>query len=129
LTTSLLSSFLDAGQPLLSLHRFSVPGQRPWRLVTVERVGLRRPYANLAGELDAQAQQIVGSMTTAGVQRLIFVTALGIYDEGPGRVGEWNRRKIGPMLGPYRAAADTIRSPDWTTPSFESGREQARHGG
>ena len=26
----------------------------------------------------------------------------------PGRFGEWNRRQIGPMLGPYRAAADTI---------------------
>ena len=47
-------------------------------------------------------------MTTAGVQRLIFITALGIYDEVPGRFGEWNRRQIGPMLGPYRAAADTI---------------------
>ena len=65
-------------------------------------------YANLAGDLDAQAARIVESMTTAGVQRLIFVTALGIYDEVPGRFGEWNRREIGPMLGPYRAAADTI---------------------
>ena len=65
-------------------------------------------YANLAGDLDAQAERIVESMTTAGVQRLIFVTALGIYDEVPGRFGEWNRREIGPMLGPYRAAADTI---------------------
>ena len=65
-------------------------------------------YANLAGDLDAQAARIVESMTTAGVQRLIFITALGIYDEVPGRFGEWNRREIGPMLGPYRAAADTI---------------------
>ena len=38
-------------------------------------------YANLAGDLDAQAERIVEAMTTAGVQRLIFVTALGIYDE------------------------------------------------
>src|SRR5918996_6270481 len=41
-------------------------------------------YANLAGDLDEQAQRIVESMTTAGAQRLIFVTALGIYDEVAG---------------------------------------------
>ena len=65
-------------------------------------------YANLAGDLDVQAARIVESMTTAGVGRLIFITALGIYDEVPGTFGEWNRRQIGPLLGPYRAAADTI---------------------
>ena len=64
--------------------------------------------ANLAGDLDAQAARIVESMTTADVGRLIFITALGIYDEVPGTFGEWNRRQIGPLLGPYRAAADTI---------------------
>jgi uncharacterized protein YbjT (DUF2867 family) len=65
-------------------------------------------YANLAGERDVQAARIVESMTAAGVQRLIFITSLGIYDEIPGRFGEWNRGQIGPSLGPYRAAADTI---------------------
>lgn len=67
-------------------------------------------YANLAGDLDAQARAIVESMTAAGVQRLIFVTSLGIYDEVPGAFGEWNRSQIGSMLGPYRAAADTIEA-------------------
>jgi uncharacterized protein YbjT (DUF2867 family) len=65
-------------------------------------------YANLAGDLDVQAARIIESMTTAGVSRLVFITALGIYDEVPGTFGEWNRRQIGPLLGPYRAAADTI---------------------
>lgn len=65
-------------------------------------------YANLAGDLDEQAARIVESMTAAGVGRLVFVTALGIYDEIPGPFGEWNRREIGQYLGPYRAAADTI---------------------
>jgi uncharacterized protein YbjT (DUF2867 family) len=55
-------------------------------------------YASLAGELDAQAARIVESMTAAGVQRLVFITSLGIYDEVPGRFGEWNRRQIGPLL-------------------------------
>jgi uncharacterized protein YbjT (DUF2867 family) len=67
-------------------------------------------YANLAGDLDAQAARIVESMTAEGVQRLVFITSLGIYDEVPGRFGDWNRRQIGPVLGPYRAAADTIEA-------------------
>lgn len=67
-------------------------------------------YANLAGDLDAQAARIVESMTAAGVQRLVFITSLGIYNEVPGRFGDWNRRQIGPVLGPYRAAADTIEA-------------------
>jgi uncharacterized protein YbjT (DUF2867 family) len=67
-------------------------------------------YANLAGDLDAQAARIVESMTAEGVQRLVFISSLGIYDEVPGRFGDWNRRQIGPVLGPYRAAADTIEA-------------------
>jgi uncharacterized protein YbjT (DUF2867 family) len=67
-------------------------------------------YANLAGDLDVQAARIVESMTAAGIQRLVFITSLGIYDEVPGRFGDWNRRQIGPVLGPYRAAADTIEA-------------------
>lgn len=69
-------------------------------------------YANLAGDLDRQALTIVESMAAEGVQRLIFITALGIYDEIPGAFGEWNRRQIGEMLGPYRAAADAIEASD-----------------
>ena len=48
-------------------------------------------YANLAGDLDVQAARIAESMTAAGVQRLIFISALGIYDEVPGAFGQWNR--------------------------------------
>ena len=85
-------------------------------------------YANLAGDLDKQAATIVESMTAGGVQRLIFITSLGIYDEVPGAFGAWNRRQIGPMLGPYRAAADTIEQssldytilrPAWLTDTDE----------
>jgi uncharacterized protein YbjT (DUF2867 family) len=85
-------------------------------------------YANLAGDLDAQAARIVESMTAEGVQRLVFITSLGIYNEVPGRFGDWNRRQIGPVLGPYRAAADTIEAsgldytilrPAWLTDADE----------
>jgi NAD(P)-dependent dehydrogenase (short-subunit alcohol dehydrogenase family) len=74
-------------------------------------------YANLAGDLDAQAARIVASMTTAGVQRLIFITALGIYDEVPGAFGEWNRRQIGSVLARTERRQTPSRRPDWTTPS------------
>ena len=67
-------------------------------------------YANLAGDLGVQATRIVESMTAGGVRRLVFISSMGIYDEVPGRFGEWNRRQIGPHLGPYRAAADTIEA-------------------
>ncbi|MFJ9765657.1 NAD(P)H-binding protein [Streptomyces erythrochromogenes] len=74
-------------------------------------------YANLAGELDKQARAIVAAMGAAGVRRLVFVTALGIYDEVPGAFGRWNTQTIGAdTLRTYRAAADAITASglDWT---------------
>ncbi|MGW4180818.1 NAD(P)H-binding protein [Streptomyces albidoflavus] len=66
-------------------------------------------YANLAGDLDEQARRIVEAMNAADVRRLVFVTALGIYDEIPGAFGRWNAQAIGtPTLDTYRAAAETI---------------------
>ncbi|NNN33416.1 SDR family oxidoreductase [Streptomyces sp. S3(2020)] len=66
-------------------------------------------YANLAGDLDEQARAIVAAMGAASVRRLVFVTALGIYDEVPGAFGRWNTQTIGTgTLRTYRAAADTI---------------------
>lgn len=85
-------------------------------------------YANLSGDLGVQADQIIESMAAADVRRLIFVTALGIYGEVPGRFGEWNNRQIGAYLDPYRAAADTIEAsqtdytilrPAWLTDTDE----------
>src|ERR687895_376456 len=68
-------------------------------------------YANLAGDLDAQAERIVESMTTAGVQRLIFVTALGIYDEvtqrdEPFKGTEVSRQSVAALV------VDILKSPD-----------------
>ncbi|MBN9632487.1 MAG: SDR family oxidoreductase [Actinobacteria bacterium] len=94
-------------------------------------------YANLAGDVDRQAQAIVGSMETAGVRRLVFITSLGIYDEVPGEFGRWNRSQIGSMLGPYRAAADaieastldfTILRPAWLTDEDEIDYEVTEKG-
>lgn len=68
-------------------------------------------YANLTGDdLGQQAEHIIAAMQAEGVQRLIFVASLGIYDEVPGTFGAWNRREIGAYLGPYRQAADLIEA-------------------
>ena len=82
-------------------------------------------YANLTGEdIDDQAKTIVEVMNAAKVKRLIFVASLGIYDEVPGKFGEWNRREIADYLAPFRRAADaveasqldyTILRPAWLT--------------
>ncbi|MFN8306193.1 MAG: SDR family oxidoreductase [Ferruginibacter sp.] len=69
-------------------------------------------YANLAGSVDKMAEAIVKAMGKNGVKRLIFVTSLGIYDEVPGKFGEWNNRMIGSVLKTYRKAADVIEASD-----------------
>lgn len=69
-------------------------------------------YANLAGEVDTQTERVLAAMKQAGVKRLIFVNSLGIYDEVPGKFGEWNRREIGSYLPPYRRSADLIEASD-----------------
>ncbi|WP_329354959.1 SDR family oxidoreductase [Vibrio natriegens] len=68
-------------------------------------------YANLIGDdLDKQAEAVIGAMQETGVKRLIFVLSLGIYDEIPGKFGEWNDNIIGEPLKYYRRAADAIEA-------------------
>lgn len=68
-------------------------------------------YANLTGDdIDLQAKAVITAMQATGVKRLVFVTSLGIYDEVPGKFGEWNRREIGEYLPPFRRAADAIEA-------------------
>lgn len=86
-------------------------------------------YANLTGEdLDVQAKSVIAAMQAAGVKRLVFVLSLGIYDEVPGKFGEWDRATIGEDLKPFRRAADaieasgldyTILRPAWLTDEDE----------
>ncbi|MCQ1122907.1 SDR family oxidoreductase [Staphylococcus aureus] len=85
-------------------------------------------FASLAGNIDEPAQAIVSAMEKKNVQRLIFVTALGIYDEVPGAFGKWNNDNIGPYLPPYKKAADiieassldyTVLRPAWLTNNDE----------
>lgn len=66
--------------------------------------------ASLSGELDKEATVIAKAMTNKNVKRLVFVTALGIYDEVPGNFGEWVKDQVSDKLKVYREAADIIES-------------------
>jgi len=70
-------------------------------------------YANLAGQnIKQQAQAVVNAMHAAGRQRLIWISTLGIYDEVPGKFGEWNNATLGDYLTRYYAAAEVIENSD-----------------
>ncbi|WP_283678497.1 SDR family oxidoreductase [Lentilactobacillus sp. Marseille-Q4993] len=71
-------------------------------------------YANLAGSnIEQQAKAVVQAMDEAGVKRLIWISTLGIYDEVPGKYGEWNHQMLdGGYLETYSAAAKVIESSD-----------------
>jgi uncharacterized protein YbjT (DUF2867 family) len=62
-------------------------------------------YANLAGDMEAQARSIVEAMHVEGVKRLIFVSSMGIYDEVPGQ-------RYRSVLDPYRDSAAVIEQSD-----------------
>lgn len=83
-------------------------------------------YANLAGDLEAMAKNIVRAMNESGVKKLIFINSIGIYDT-----------PLRPVLKPYRKAADvieasdleyTILRPTWYTSADEVDYETTRKG-
>jgi saccharopine dehydrogenase-like NADP-dependent oxidoreductase len=47
-------------------------------------VGQEVVYANLSGDMEGQARNIVAAMDAEGVKRLIFISSMGIYAEVPG---------------------------------------------
>jgi uncharacterized protein YbjT (DUF2867 family) len=74
-------------------------------------------YANLSGDLEAMAKNIVKAMDETGVKKLIFISSIGIYDV-----------PLKPVLKAYRKAADvieasgleyTILRPTWFTSADE----------
>jgi uncharacterized protein YbjT (DUF2867 family) len=62
-------------------------------------------YANLAGQLEQQARNIVKTMDKVGIKRLIFISSMGVYDEIPGE-------HHGSILDPYRRATNIIEASD-----------------
>ncbi|GKT03833.1 SDR family oxidoreductase [Furfurilactobacillus entadae] len=82
--------------------------------LTAAMNGVDVVYANLAGRnIKAQAQAVVSAMKQTGVRRLIWISTLGIYDEVPGKYGEWNHQMLDDgYLPTYRAAAQVIEESD-----------------
>ncbi|WP_374603523.1 NAD(P)H-binding protein [Niveibacterium sp.] len=62
-------------------------------------------YANLAGDMAAQARNIIAAMQAVGLKRLIFVSSMGIYGEVPGE-------RYRGVLDPYRDSAALIEASD-----------------
>ena len=62
-------------------------------------------YANLAGDMTTQAEQIVAAMHATGLRRLIFISSMGIYGEVPGE-------RYRSVLDPYRDSAAVIEASD-----------------
>lgn len=71
--------------------------------LTAAMVGQDVVYANLSGDMAAQARVIVAGMKTAGVTRLIFVSSMGIYSEVPGE-------RYRSVLDPYRDSAAIVEA-------------------
>jgi uncharacterized protein YbjT (DUF2867 family) len=137
----MLAGIKDVQMTLYLRHARTLKGKTPGNAKIVEgdvldRKALRPAmavqdavYANLSGDdLEQQAQSIIASMKDAGITRLIFIASLGIYDEIPGKFGDWNWREIGAYLPPFRKAADlieasgleyTILRPAWLTDTDE----------
>jgi uncharacterized protein YbjT (DUF2867 family) len=83
-------------------------------------------YANLSGDLEAMAKNIVKAMDETRVKKLIFISSIGIYDV-----------LLRPVLKPYRKAADVIEAsnlehtiliPTWFTNADEVDYETTRRG-
>ena len=100
-------------------------------------------YANLRNpQIAQQARNIVQAMDKHGVKQLVWISSIGIYDEVPGKFGEWNNAELGggqqdSYLGTYRQAADvvsgsdldyTIIRPAWLTNKDEIDYETTERG-
>ena len=86
-------------------------------------------YTNLAGSLEAMAENIVQAMNCTNVKRLIWISSMGIY----GETGEDH----GAILEPYRRSAQvvensrldyTIIRPAWFTDGHEIDYQLTRKG-
>lgn len=93
-------------------------------------VGQDVVYANLAGQLERMAKNVVEAMKATGIKRLIWISSMGIYDEVPGE-------RYSSILNPYRDSAAIIESseldytiirPGWFTSKDEIDYELTHKG-
>ncbi|MQS98424.1 NAD(P)H-binding protein [Companilactobacillus halodurans] len=68
-------------------------------------------YANLYGaNLGQQGKSVVRSMNEANVERIIWISANGIYNEIPGKYGVWNASMLGSTLDAYAEGAKQVEN-------------------
>ncbi len=77
-------------------------------------------FAALSGNLAEFARDIVVAMKRNDVQRRIFITSMGIYEEVLLSMGE-TLEKVSPVLCSYREAADVIEASDLNYTIIRSG--------
>jgi len=66
----------------------------------------------VSGNLGQFAKRVIASMKRENASRLLFITAMGIYDEVPASVGSNSNLMFQPGLQTYRDAADAIEQSD-----------------
>ncbi|KRL79249.1 NAD(P)H-binding protein [Secundilactobacillus paracollinoides] len=67
--------------------------------------------ADLGGEMAPLAETLVKAMTDEEVQRVIWITGLGLYHEVPGEFGRWVEESVGtPVMDDTRDAAAAIEN-------------------
>ncbi|GAK40858.1 SDR family oxidoreductase [Paenibacillus urinalis] len=70
-------------------------------------------FANLGDPGIVQmTRNMIKAMNEMQVKRGIFINILGIYDEVPGKFGEWNKRMVGSGIHAWREAASLIEESD-----------------
>ncbi|OFA12590.1 NmrA-like family protein [Lentilactobacillus sunkii] len=76
--------------------------------------GIDIVYANLSGKnIEDEAKAVVGAIDRTTLQRLIWISTLGVYDEVPGNFGKWNHQQLdGGYLETYAAAAKVVENSD-----------------
>lgn len=96
-------------------------------------------YANLGDKdnIDLEAEAVIEAMKNDHVKRLIWISTLGIYDEVPGKFGEWNKKTLGDYITKYAQAAKriensgldyTIIRPSWMNDKNEVDYEKTKKG-
>lgn len=69
-------------------------------------------FVALSGDMRAYAEHIIKIMDQEKVQRLVFITTMGIYQEIPSWLGDSPEPYSNGILRPFREAADLIEQSD-----------------
>lgn len=81
-------------------------------------------FVAISGNLGTYAENIVSAMKRNQIDRLLFITSMGIYNEIPATIGSNGNLEYNSVLSSYRQAADVVEAsdlnytvirPDWFT--------------